>query len=253
VRLATWNIHNGIPADGGPVDTTLLRTSAASLGADVLALQEVDRGQPRSGLADQAVEVAEEVGAVAWRYVPTLVGTPPQRWRSAVPEDEEHAAPAYGVALLSQHPVRSWHVLRMAPGPLRVRVERGSSTWWAGDEPRVAVAAVLQTPHGAMTVVSTHLSFLPGPNVRQLRRLVRWVDALPAPRVVLGDLNLPGAVVARLSGLEMLARAPTHPAHAPRLQLDHALGHGDLPPARARTRSLPVSDHLALVVDLSPR
>ena len=49
----------------------------------------------------------------------------------------------------------------------------------------------------------------------------------------------------------MLARVPTYPVTAPRIQLDHVLGHGDLPPVRAvAVRDLGVSDHCALVVDL---
>lgn len=251
VRLTTWNTQHGIPADGGPASTGLLRAAAASLGADVLALQELDRGQPRSGLADQTAQVAQEVGAVAWRYVPTLVGSPPRCWRAVGDGSDQAGCPAYGIALLSRHPVLSWHVLRLPPSPWRVPVRSAGATWWLGDEPRAAVAAVVRAPAGVMTVVCTHLSFVPGANVAQLRRLVRWVRELPGPRVVLGDLNLPAVVAGGATGFEVLARARTHPAHRARLQLDHALGHGDLPPVRlAATRALTVSDHLALSVDL---
>jgi endonuclease/exonuclease/phosphatase family metal-dependent hydrolase len=251
VRLTTWNTHHGLPADGGPTSTASLRTCAAALEADVLALQEVDLRQPRSGHADQAAEVAAEVGAVAWRYVPTVVGTPPLRWRAAGESSDRDGSPAYGIALLSVHPVLSWHVLRLRPSPWRVPVRSGGATWWRGDEPRVALAAVVQTPTGVLTVACTHLSFVPTANIAQLRRISRWVRQLPGPRVVLGDLNLPAAVAGRASGLEVLARARTYPAHHPRVQLDHALGHGDLPPLPlAHTRAMAVSDHLALSVDL---
>jgi hypothetical protein len=37
------------------------------------------------------------------------------------------------------------------------------------------------------------------------------------------------------------------------MQIDHALGHGLLPPvAAAEARELPLSDHRALVIDLGP-
>ena len=251
MRLTTWNTFHGVPGDGGPPSTALLRDSAAALRADVLALQEVDRGQPRSGFADQAAEMAEQVGAVAWRFVPTVYGTPPRRWRAASAAADEDDASAYGVALLSRHPVLSWHVLRLRPSPFRMPVRSEDGVTWQGDEPRVAVGAVVQAPAGVMTVVCTHLSFVPGANVAQLRRVSSWARALPGPRVVLGDLNLPAAVAGRGSGFEVLARARTYPAGRPRLQLDHALGLGGLPPRRhVETRALPVSDHLALSVDL---
>jgi endonuclease/exonuclease/phosphatase family metal-dependent hydrolase len=57
---------------------------------------------------------------------------------------------------------------------------------------------------------------------------------------------------ATASGLTGLAGQPTFPSDRPREQLDHVLAD---PPMRARasTRRLPVSDHLALVVDLDGR
>ncbi|MCE0487492.1 endonuclease/exonuclease/phosphatase family protein [Ornithinimicrobium sediminis] len=261
MRLATWNTHHGLVTDDGPVDNHALASAAAALDADVLALQEVDLGQPRSDHAHQAADLAAATGAHDWRYAPALVGTPPWRWRHAH-GDAHHAHgaddaadhhPAYGVALLSRHPVRQWHTLRMAPAPVRVpaSLPRSGPLWWMGDEPRAAVAAVVDTPHGTMTVVTAHLSFVPGPNLLQLRRLSRWVRTLPGPRVLLGDLNLPPSVVGRVSGFEVLARARTHPSHGPRIQLDHALGHGSPPEVRhAVTRRLALSDHLALVLDI---
>ena len=57
------NILHGQRADGsGTVDLPLLGRSAAALQPDVLALQEVDVGVPRSGRADQAAAVATATG-----------------------------------------------------------------------------------------------------------------------------------------------------------------------------------------------
>ena len=47
------------------------------------------------------------------------------------------------------------------------------------DEPRVLLAAILDTPYGDVTVAATHLSFVPGWNVRQLRSSVRALRTLP--------------------------------------------------------------------------
>jgi len=100
-----------------------------------------------------------------------------------------------------------------------------------------------------MTVVSTHLSVVRGWNVVQLRRLSRWLRVLPEPHVVLGDLNMSAGAAGSGAGLRLLARHPTHPSPAPRVQLDHVLGRGVLPPVQASAApKLPVSDHRPLVV-----
>jgi endonuclease/exonuclease/phosphatase family metal-dependent hydrolase len=123
------------------------------------------------------------------------------------------------------------------------------------DEPRVLLAAVIDGPAGPMTVATTHLSFIPGWNVRQLRQAIRALRTMPAPRLLLGDLNIPGRMAAVASGWRMLARCPTYPSPVPRVQFDHVLldprGGGVLPPVRAVTTPVvTVSDHRPLVVEL---
>jgi len=253
VRLATWNILNGTSLTDGRVDGPRLQAAAQQLRADVLGLQEVDRGQPRSHGLDLVGEVAEATGAAGWRFVPALIGTPGARWRVAVEADEGAEPVAYGVGLVSAHPVVSWHVLRLAPARVRSPVVLPGSRQllWLRDEPRVAVAAVVDGPYGVMTVASTHLSFVPGWNGVQLRRLTRWLGLLPGPRVLLGDLNMPPFAAGPVSGWRMLGRRPTYPSPEPRVQLDHVLGAGPLPPVQAvETPALGVSDHRPLVVEL---
>ena len=99
-------------------------------------------------------------------------------------------------------------------------------------------------------MLTAHLSFVPGWNVRQLRAVVRWAAALPGPRLLVGDFNLPGAVPRLVSGWTQLARVPTYPSWKPRVQLDHVLADRPTPVAAARALRLPVSDHCALVVDV---
>ena len=239
--------------------TDELVRAVADLGVDVLALQEVDAGQPRSHGVHQAAEVARALGA-DWRMCPTVAGTPDpfRSWRPAAPSllgvEDSVDGPAYGIALLSRRPVRRWHVLGLGSGrarlPLRAPDPRTGQprTWWFPDEPRAAVAAEVD---GA-TVVSTHLSFAPQTSIRQLLRLRRWAAGLPGPVVVAGDLNLPGGLPARLLGGRDLVRAPTFPGHAPRVQLDHLVAPAEVSGDGAVARRLPVGDHLALLATLIP-
>jgi len=244
----------------GVADPLRLAAAVGATGADVVALQEVDRFQPRSGMVDQASLVATALGGTH-RYLGLVHGTPGEDGWSAAPHDHpadgEHHPPAgdptYGVALVTTRQVRSWHVLRLAPARGRYPIpvpSRPPRLLWIPDEPRAAIAAVLEDPR--MTVVCTHLSFVPGTNVRQLRRLRAWLAGLPGPHVVLGDLNLPGGLPARITGWTPLVTGPTFPSPGPRVQLDHVLAAG-LPEGvrvRGRVERLEVSDHCAAVADV---
>jgi endonuclease/exonuclease/phosphatase family metal-dependent hydrolase len=263
LRVGTWNLASGRLVDGRPASAERLAEAVRSLDVDVLAVQELDRHQPRSGAQDQLAVVAEALGAADARYVPTLAGRPgPGRAWRAIADDDVPDGPTYGIGLVSRLPVRDWRVRRLGasravlpmalPGPGgRARVVL------IADEPRVAVAAVVEGPSGLVTVVSTHLSFAPTVSLRQLRTLRRWVRSLPGPVVVAGDLNLPGRVPSWLTGWRPLVSARTYPAADPRVQLDHLLlaaADGGRLPALATGllgRRGPVSDHLPLVATLT--
>ncbi len=254
MRLASFNVLHGRSLATGDVSTERLATACASLGAGVLALQEIDRNQARSGSVDQTEAVAHAMGAAAWRFEPALIGEPGAVWRAALDGDAAGADPGYGVGLVSRYPVRAWHVVRLRAAKVRAPVyvpgARGRFILLA-DEPRVALAAEIETPAGPMVVATTHLSFVPGWNLVQLRRVARALAALGLPCVLLGDLNVPGRVPARATGWRSLATVKTFPGGKPSMQIDHALGHGPLPSVGAATAvELPLSDHRALVVDL---
>jgi endonuclease/exonuclease/phosphatase family metal-dependent hydrolase len=252
VRLATFNLLNGTSLSDGRADAGRLAEAVRTLDPDVVGLQEVDRGQSRSAGRDLTAEVAEAAGGPHWRFAPALVGTPGGRWRAAT--DEEPVGEAhYGVGLVSRHPVLSWRTVRLPAAPVRspVLLPGSRSLMMLQDEPRVGLAAVVDGPLGPMTVVTTHLSFVPVWNGVQLRRLVAGLRDLPRPQVLLGDLNMPGGFPRWLTGWRALASVPTYPAWEPRIQLDHVLATGPLPAVTAvETPELPVSDHRALLVQL---
>lgn len=252
MRLATFNILHARSVRDGTVSVSRLRDAVRALDADVLAMQEVDCDQPRSELADLTAVAAEAMGAVSHRFVAALSGTPGATWIAATGKEQPGTA-AYGIALLSRYPARSWQVLRLPripmrfpmylPGPGRVMIVR--------EEPRAVVIAQLETPSGCITVANTHLSFVPGWNRLQLRRLRRDLAGLPAPRVLMGDLNLGPAPVAADTGMRSLAAMPTFPVEEPSHQLDHVLTDDrDVHVRACSTPLLPISDHRALVVDI---
>ncbi|HVL04729.1 MAG TPA: endonuclease/exonuclease/phosphatase family protein [Acidimicrobiales bacterium] len=255
MRLASFNVLHGRSLADGQVSTERLVEACDSLEADVLALQEIDRNQARSGHVDQTAAVAAGMGAAAWRFEPALIGEPGATWRAAEEEDDPASAEAgYGVGLVSMLPVQAWHVVRLRAAKVRAPVAvpgRRGRFILLPDEPRVVLAAEVETAAGRLLVATTHLSFVPGWNLVQLRRVTSALSALGLPCALMGDLNVPGRLPAMVSGWRALARVKTFPGASPAMQIDHALGHGLLPLiAGATARELPLSDHRALVLDM---
>lgn len=253
MRLATFNILHGHSVHDGSVELGRLIASIKRLDADVLALQEVDRDQPRSAGADLTAVAAEASGAVSHRFVAAISGTPGATWMAATGSEQPGTA-TYGIALLSRFEVHDWQVIRLPripirfplylPGPQRVQI--------VDEEPRAAMVARIDSPLGALTVANTHLSFVPGWNRIQLRRLIRDLRGFPAPRVLMGDLNMSPSAASRWTALRPLGAAPTFPADAPDRQLDHILtDDAALRVDHCWSPRLTVSDHRALVVDVS--
>ncbi|MFL6134363.1 MAG: endonuclease/exonuclease/phosphatase family protein [Nocardioidaceae bacterium] len=258
LRVASVNTAAGVDRVAWTVSCERLAGAVADLGADVVALQEVDYLLPRTGAVDQAAVVAAACAGMGppWqhRFAAAVHGTPGDRLTFRSAERTQVGEPSYGVALLTRYEVTEWHELRLPPGRARLPVPLPPGSprrvLWAPDEQRVALAAVLATPAGPLSVVSTHLSFSPPQAMKQLRRLAAWSAGLPRPLVLLGDLNLPGRVPEFLTGFRPLLRAATYPSSRPRLQLDHVLADGDVRVAAASAVPVGGSDHRAAVADL---
>lgn len=250
MRLATFNILHGRSVHDGDVDLGRLAAAVAELDADILALQEVDLDQPRSGKADLTAVAARAMNAVHHRFVAAISGTPGATWMAATGREQPGTA-AYGIALLTRYPVENWQVLRLPRIPIRFPMYVSGIRRFriVHEEPRAAMVARIDTPLGALTVANTHLSFVPGWNRLQLRHLVRDLSGFPAPRLLMGDLNSGAPAHWR-----QLGEAPTFPADTPTTQLDHILTDDPTLSATAcLAPHLPISDHRALVVDISER
>lgn len=254
MKLVTFNILHG-RTPGDEVDLDRFVDCVARLDADILALQEVDSVQARSGHADLTALAAEAMGAQSHRFVAAIAGTPGATWMAATGEEQPGTA-AYGVALLSRYPALNWQVIRLPRIPFRfpMYLDAPGRVKVVDEEPRAAVVGQFDTPLGELTVVNTHLSFVPGWNRSQVRRLMRDVRALPGPRILTGDLNMSAAAARRWSGLRSLAAAPTFPADGPKQQLDHVLTDDPgLTAMSCETPPQPISDHRPLAVQLRRR
>ena len=152
IRLLSLNLQHGRPGDGArldPATAPLADLDIADAGAarevlaaladqirdidpDVIALQEVDLGQRRSGRLDQTAVLADLLGWDGHRFAATyagpVVGLRRRPRRSALTGRADDvlgplrallgAGPAgFGNALLTRLPVRAWRVARLGRGP----------------------------------------------------------------------------------------------------------------------------------------
>lgn len=259
---------------GEIADPGALAAAIGALAPDVLGMQEVDAHQERSGGVDQSLVAAQAMGldasSIHRRFVPSLHGTPGHRdnFRHLDEQQQDKAdaglapedGPMYGVALVTREPVVSWHRTTFPPAkvslPLLVPARPRPRVMSVPDEPRAAVAAVIETTAGVMTVATVHLSFVPGFNVWQLRKLREWLAPLPRPLVLMGDFNLPGALPGRITGWTQVVELPTYPSFGPKVRFDHILLDGFTPTDEEAVRSsvqvhrLPVSDHCAVTAEI---
>jgi endonuclease/exonuclease/phosphatase family metal-dependent hydrolase len=232
VRLATFNIKNGLCADG-TCDPDVLVRACKGLRADVLALQEVDRDATRSLRADQTAVVAEKCNL-------TGLYAPARRLRGGG---------EYGNALLA-----AGEIADVEHVPLPVT---------AGREARAAVLARVSVDGTALSVAATHLQNRRGRAPRtpdeageQLAQLDVVLDALarrPRPRVLLGDLNvLPEVAEQALAsaGYDVADSEPTVHVRAPKVRLDYVAVDG-LTVVGSEVVDTDVSDHRALVVEVA--
>ena len=269
IRLLSFNLQHGRPGDGArldPATAPLADSDIADAGAarevlaaladqirdidpDVIALQEVDLGQRRSGRLDQTAVLADLLGWDGHRFAATyagpVVGLRRRPRRSALTGRADDvlgplrallgAGPAgFGNALLTRLPVRAWRVARLGRGPA-VLTRRGGgraldprSYALSTSTMRNMIAAQIGPVDGAggpggLAVASTHLATRTGTAAAQLAAAWAALAALPGPHVLAGDLNLHAELLAPLGIARGLGEGATYPSGAPARRIDHVL------------------------------
>ena len=248
-----------------------LQRAIESLESDVFAFQEVDHFLPRSKSRPQIRDIAESIAARDWAMGASVIGTPGESWRKKHEDEPEiisntssHSElmhECYGIGIVSKIPVTSWHRLNLGNSPLGLPlIVPGDETGkgkprfiYVKDEPRLALAAVLEN---GFTVVNTHLSFVPGFNLAQLRRVKKWAleiaESTGTRAIVLGDLNLPKNLPVVASKWKSLVTQNTYPSWGGKIQFDYILStdltFGEY--AVLEFLRTGVSDHLPIGVEI---
>ena len=241
MRVISWNLLHGqkIPPTNSQ-DWQAEVVSAAKKVADELqpnfiALQEVDYFQSRSDLTNQTKLVAQSMQLKYWAYLPTLTGTPGEKWRSVkdlensiITESslDKNPKASYGIALATNWPIKKLYVKKLGRSivgmPLLIPKDNGKGVRfiYVKDEPRVALIAELENGY---TIATTHLSFVPGVNVFQLNKLTSYLKKLPGLALLTGDLNLPANLPSKFSGFKSLISQATYPSWKPKIQFDYIM------------------------------
>ena len=241
---------------------------AAELAPDVIGIQECDYALKRSENVNQIAEIATSIGAPYFAFAPCIIGTPGETWRKLNDNDQKlitnsdsssHEG-SYGIGIASKVEVLQWHRLDLGNSPIGAPLlipgdESGPGKVrpiYIRDEPRVALAATLANGY---TVINTHLSFVPGFNLRQLKKLKRWAAELEqstgTTAIIIGDLNLPKNLPVVASQWKSLATQATYPSWSAKIQFDYILSKAAITSQHLPTVLTGVSDHLPLSVEIN--
>ena len=150
--VGNYNIKSGVWTSLDEVGTVLL-----GMNADVIALEEVDRGMKRSGSVDESEVLAKRLGA-EHVFAGTL----------------NFDGGTYGIALLSKLPI--------------VNVARFDLPRANGFEPRVAIDATVCAGKTPLHVIAAHADFLPWSSEAQAKAIAQHIGN-DRGVVVLGDFN----------------------------------------------------------------
>ena len=242
IRAVTYNIHSCVNMDGR-VRPEWIAGVIDDLRPDLVALQEVDDGIPRTHHQDQAKIIGEKL-SMDYRFFPVV----------------RNGDQKYGLAILSRFPFQDvrfgW--LPVLYPKLKLKLERRGVMW-----------AVIETTSGPVHFFNIHLSLYRLERRKQVKALLGkdWLMAVPKqePIILCGDLNAgPLSPVCRwLSrnlrdtqrSLQPSQRPqPTFPSRRPFFRIDYIFISEHLRTREAKVlttqKSRLASDHLPLCVDL---
>ncbi len=164
MKLVTYNTHYGVGRDGRE---DITRIADAVRGADVIALQEVERNYGRGEPPDQPAALEALLPDYYWVYAPAFDVDASE---AAADGRVLNRRRQHGVMLLSKTPIASCRPLAL---PKRVYADKLNMQMGA-------LEGVIDGPLGPLRVYAVHLGHLDGGERQtQIERLLAMVRAAP--------------------------------------------------------------------------
>ena len=249
-----------------PGSKASLPSAIKKIAPEVLAIQEVDHFLPRSYSVNQVQEIAKAMKAVDWAFAPAIIGTPGEKWRALKDSDESiitaksKGEGGYGIGFASTIPVTAYERIELGRSPVGMPLlvpggedGKGKPRFiYVQDEPRVALVAHLEN---GWSIINTHLSFVPGFNIAQLKKIKRWAEKSAAQTgnkvAIIGDLNLPKGLPVVGSQWQSLITQNTYPSWGAKIQFDYILTKDNVSKFKViKTTATGISDHLPITVEI---
>jgi len=232
LSLASLNLHCGLDGRGRPYAVT---EAVAALSANVVLVQENWRPRGTDSLARRAALAGgyESIAELDVAADTTLGGL------NIVRGSGSDEAGAWGLAVLSRFPMRTYPAIALGAAP--------------GDVAGVRMAQVVEIGYAEdalLRVVNVHLTHRLQHGPGQLRRLIRALGASDLPTVIGGDFNMCRPTVHLARGYRPVVRGRTWPAHRPVAQIDHILAGPGVGIARQTVAAPAGSDHLPIRASL---
>lgn len=244
LRVLVYNVHAG--KDAARADN-LARVAGVvrETRADLVLLQEVDRGTERSGRVDQVAELARLT-----------------RMHGVFGKTLDFQGGGYGIALLSRWPVAEDTLVHLAADPPGERAD-------AAREPRGVLRARVAAPGGPLYLLNTHLD-ASGPDTFRRREAAALLESAGRLRgggarvLVGGDFNATpeSAVIADVLGAGWrdgwaacggAGEGLTFPAKAPTKRIDYLFLPAGIRCDSAAVVGGEASDHRGVLFVLSHR
>ncbi|RHW43331.1 endonuclease [Neobacillus notoginsengisoli] len=233
IKVMSYNIHHGVGIDN-VLDLERIAGLIREEGADIVALQEVDRHYgARSNFEDQAKRLANLLD-YHYVYAANL---------NLDPQEEGAERRQYGTAIVSKYPI--------------IQSENFFLPSF-GKEQRGLLETTINVKGNHIRMYNTHLGLDVPQRLAQVEEINRIVTAKKTPAILMGDLNAePEAeeIQLLLSGVnffdvfENIDNANTFPVESPSKRIDYIFASEGLKVSNQEVIYSTYSDHLPVVAE----
>ncbi len=245
IKAATFNIQCGRNHDkrvrGENADIELDRVVAhiQKMDADFCSINEISDDLPGSTFGQQPAYLAQQLG---WNYA----------FAKAIDvKKKDGSARAYGIALLSKHPIRSFRRIPLVTPP----EEREEGLKY---EDRMLMIAEVEINGKIVTVMNSHFGLRETEIEKAANAVLAERENLSGPIVLTGDFNI-GPDHPQLQRIKAVFKDTadiredaclTFPSHQPKVKIDYIFTDHNTQTLDLQIPTEVVADHLPMIATL---